>query len=209
MELEDLKHIWKKQSEGFQPKDEEELATMLKGNSISIITRLKRNVWFELIFTFLGGLTLLVYALTLPSGSLKWTSVSILVLFGVYSFYYVKKLRLLNRFDAGNDHIKANLERLILDLKIYLKFYKRSYSILYPVYFLLGLLFGGIEHGATEFFHRLSKPSVIATLLLGAGVFFVCSTWLTGWYLKKLYGNHLEKLEGLLRDLEKPYEKHE
>ena len=202
MELEDLKYIWKKNNEGFRPKDEAELATMLKGNSASIIARLKRNVWFELIFTFLGGLALLLYALTLPSGSLKWTSVSIPILFGIYSFYYVKKLLLLNRFNSGNDHIKATLERLILNLKGYLKFYKRSYSILYPVYFLLALLFGGIEHGATEFFQKLSKPSVIATLLFGAGLFFVCSAWLTTWYLKKLYGNHLEKLEGLLRDLE-------
>jgi hypothetical protein len=201
MELEDLKNIWKKQNEGFQPKEEAELASMLKAKSISIITRLKRNVWFELIFTFLGGLGLLVYALTLPGGSLKWASISILVLFAVYSFYYVKKLTLLNRFGDANAHIRANLERLIVDLKGYLKFYRRSYSVLYPVYFLLGLIFGGIEHGATEFYRRVSRPDVMITLLLGAALFFVFSRWLTTWYLKKLYGNHLEKLESLLRDL--------
>lgn len=127
--------MWKKQNEGFKPKGEAELATMLKGKSTSIITRLKRNVWIELIFTFLGGLALLAYALTLPWGAFKWTSISIPILFGIYSFYYLKKLRLLNRFDPGNDHIKANLQTLIQNLKGYLKFYKRSYSILYPVYF--------------------------------------------------------------------------
>jgi hypothetical protein len=201
MELDDLKNIWKKQSEGFQPKEEAELASMLKGKSISIITRLKRNVWFELIFTFLGGLGLLVYAVTLPDGSLKWASISIPALFAVYSFYYVKKLALLNRFADANTDLKANLERLIADLKSYLKFYRRSYSILYPVYFLLALIFGGIERGATEFYHRVSRPDVMVTLLLGAALFFVFSRWLTTWYLKKLYGNHLEKLESLLQDL--------
>ena len=202
MELNELKDIWKKHNEGFQPKDKAELASMLKGKSTSIISRLKRNVWFELIFTFLGGLGLLIYALTLPAGYLKWSAVSILVFFGIYSFYYVKKLRLLNRFDSTNDHIKANLERLIHNLKGYLKFYKRSYSILYPVYFFLGLLFTGIERGATRFFDNLSKPDVFITLLVGAGLFFICSTWLTNWYLKKLYGNQLDKLEALLKDLE-------
>src|SRR3989337_4176823 len=113
MEIEELKYIWKKQSQGFEPKGETELAVMLKGKSTSIITRLKRNVWYELMFTLLGGLALLAYALTLPGGSLKWTSISILILFSVYSFYYLKKLRLLNRFDPGNDHLKANLHRLI------------------------------------------------------------------------------------------------
>ena len=202
MEIEDLKYIWKKQNEGFKPKDEAELATMLKGKSTSIITRLKRNVWIELIFTFLGGLGLLTYALTLPDGSLKWTSISLLILFAIYSFYYLKKLRLLNRFDPGNDHIKANLQGLIQNLKSYLKFYKRSYSVLYPVYFFLGLLFAAIERGTTGFLNKVSKPEVMITLVLGAGLFFVCSTWLTSWYLRKLYGNHLEKLEKLLKELE-------
>lgn len=202
MEIEDLKYIWKKENEGFKPRDEAELATMLKGKSTSIITRLKRTVWIELIFTFLGGLALLAYALTLPGGSLKWTSISILILFSIYSFYYLKKLRLLNRFDPGNDHIKANLQGLIQNLKGYLKFYKRSYSILYPVYFFLGLLFTAIEHGTTGFLNKVSKPEVMLTLVLGAVLFFICSTWLTSWYLRKLYGNHLEKLENLLRELE-------
>ena len=202
MEIEDLKQIWKKQNEGFEPKDENELANMLKGRSSSIIARLKRNVWLELIFTSLGGLGLLAYALTLPGGSLKWTSISILILFAVYSFYYVKKLRLLNRFDIANDHIRANLQRLISSLTNYLKFYRRSYSILYPVYFFLGLVFTALEQGATGFFNRVTNPEIFVTLLLGAALFFICSTWLTSWYLRKLYGNHLEKLKNLLRDLE-------
>jgi len=202
MEIEDLKYIWQKQNEGFKPKDEAELATMLKRKSTSIIARLKRNVWFELIFTFLGGLALLAYALTLPGGYLKWTSISILILFSIYSIYYLKKLRLLNRFDTGNDHIKANLERLLSKLKGYLKFYKRSYSVLYPVFFVLGLLFAAIEHGATGFFNKVTRPEVLLILLPGAGLFFIFSTWLTSWYLKKLYGNHLEKLEALLKELE-------
>jgi len=202
MEIEDLKHIWKKQSEGFKPKDKTELANMLKGKSSSIIMRLKRNVWFELIFTFLGGLGLLAYALTLPGGYLKWTSIAILILFAVYSLYYLKKLRLLNRFDPGNEDIKANLERLIYNLKGYLKFYRRSYSVLYPVFFIIGLLFVAIEHGAEGFFNKVTKPDVLLILLPGAAVFFIFSSWLTSWYLKKLYGNLLEKLESLLRELE-------
>ena len=44
MEIEDLKDIWRKESEGFKPKDETELAAMLKGRSRSIVGRLKRNV---------------------------------------------------------------------------------------------------------------------------------------------------------------------
>lgn len=202
MEIEDLKDIWKKQSEGFRPKDEVELANMLRGRSKSIVTRLKRNVWIELTFTFLGGLCLLAYALMLPDGALKWTSVSILILFAVYSLYYLKKIRLLNTFGNGTEDIKANLSHLIVSLSSYLKFYKRSYAILYPVYFVIGLVFAALEQGITGFFNRIIRPEIFITLLIGAVLFFVCSTRLTSWYLKRLYGNHLDKLKALLRELE-------
>lgn len=201
MEIEDLKAIWKKQSEEFQPKAETELAGMLSGKSISIISQLKRNVWLELVFTFVGALALLAYALTLPPGTLKWTSATLPILFCIYSLYYVKKLRLLHRFDAGNENLRANLEKLIQSLRAYLRFYKRSYSVLYPVYLVLALVFAAIEHGADNFFTILTKVYVLITLAIGAALFFFCSTWLTSWYLRKLYGKHLEKLEGVLREI--------
>lgn len=201
MELEDLKSIWKN-SEQFRLKDEAEIASMLKGNSQSIIAKLKRSVWFELILTMIAGVGLLLYALTLPSGALKWTSISILLLLVAYSFYYVKKLMLLNRFDAAHSNLRSNLQNLVDNFSSYLKFYKRSYAILYPVYFFLGLLFSGLERGASEFFDTLARPKTIVYLVTVGTVFFFCSTWLTNWYLRKLYGNHLEKLKGLLHELD-------
>jgi hypothetical protein len=202
MELDELKSIWKKNNTEFQQKDEAELASMMKGSSKSIVEKLKRNVWFEFLFTLVAGVGLLIYALTLPSGSLKWTSVSVLVLLVVYSFYYIKKLLLLNRFNAGEDNLKENLKKLIDNLTSYLNFYKRSYTILYPLYFCLGLLFGAVERGADDFFHIIMRPKMILYLTSVAVFFAICSTWLTKWYLKKLYGNHLEKLNGVLYDLE-------
>jgi hypothetical protein len=201
MELDELKDLWKKNDAGFRPKDEAELANMLRGNSKSIVDKLKRSVWFELIFTLIAGLVMLIYAFTLKSGTLKWTSVSLLILFVAYSFYYIKKLSLLNRFYQGQDNLKANLEKLIDSLTSYLRFYKRSYSTLYPVYFFLALLFVAIERGLSEFLHTLGQPKTIAYLTFMAVVFFFCSTWLVNWLLRKLYGNHLDKLKGVLKDL--------
>jgi hypothetical protein len=200
MELEELKHIWK-QGEPFQPKGEAELASMLRGTSQSIITKLKRSVWFELLFTIGAGIALFVYALTLPSGALKWTSLSILLLLVVYSFYFIKKLILLIRFDTATTDIKSNLEKLYLTLSSYLKFYKRSYTILYPVYFCLGLLFGALERGTAEFLEALGQTKTIVYLIFVAALFFFCSTWLTTWYLKKLYGNQMDKLRDVLYEL--------
>ncbi len=49
MELEDLKSIWKNNE--FKPKDTNEIAAMLRGNSVSIVSKLKKSVWFELLLT--------------------------------------------------------------------------------------------------------------------------------------------------------------
>jgi hypothetical protein len=201
MELEELKSIWKNSEPVFQPKDEKEIATMLKGRSISIIDKLKRNVWFELILTIIVAVALLVYALSLPAGGLKWTSISFILMCLGATFYYVKKIIMLNRFNPANENIRGNLVSLIDNLTAYLKFYKRSYTVLYPVYFCVALLFGAIERGAEAFFENLMKPRTIILLTFLTGVLFFVSTWFANWYLKKLYGNHLDKLKNLLSDI--------
>jgi hypothetical protein len=201
MELEELKSIWKNSEPVFQPKDEREIATMLKGRSISIIDKLKRNVWFELILTIVVAVALLVYALSLPSGGLKWTSISFILMCLGATFYYVKKIIMLNRFNPANENIRGNLISLIDNLTAYLKFYKRSYTVLYPVYFCVALLFGAIERGAEAFFENLMRPRTIILLTFLTGVLFFVSTWFANWYLKKLYGNHLDKLKNLLSDI--------
>jgi len=202
MELDDLKAIWKKNEPAYTPKPEAEIAHMLQGRSNSIISKLKRSVWFELIFTIVCGVALGIYALTIPQGALMWTIVSLLVLFISYLFYYVKKIILLNKFNPADDNIRENLEHLSVRLTTYLNFYKRSYAILYPVYFLLGILFGAMERGWDDFLQHIAQPKTILIILFLGGFFFLCTFWITNWYLKKLYGNHLEKLKELLREIQ-------
>ncbi len=199
MELDDLKHIWK-QNPLFPHKNAEEIAAMLKSKSSSIIEKLKRNVWIELILTDLVGIGLLIYAFTIPTGALKWMIISILLVFFLYTFYFIKKLLLLNRFEQGKD-IKTNLEALATRFTEYLTFYKRSYAILYPIYFLIGLLFVAVEKGMDEFLHSISQPKSLLYLIAMSLVFLFSSTWFVRWYLKKLYGNHVEKLKNLLNDI--------
>ena len=201
MELEDLKSIWKSSEPVFQPKNEQEIAMMLKGRSISIINKLKRNVWFELVFTIVVSVALLIYALSLQRGAMKWTSISLLLMCLASTIYYVKKLLVLNRVQRINENLHDTISFLITNLTGYLKFYKNSYTVLYPIYFFLGLLFSVMERGTGNFVEFLSKPITIIYLLFMAGVFFFISSWFARWFLKKLYGDHLEKLKSILNEL--------
>lgn len=200
-ELEDLKQIWKTHEQDYEPKKESEIAFMLQGKSNSIIGKLKRNVWVELIFTIACSIGLGTYAITLETGAIMWTVVSLLILFVAYLFYYVKKLLLLGRFDASDGNMKSSLESLYKKLNIYINFYQKSYAILYPVYFFLGIFFGAFETGLDRFLNRLSDPKTVVLLCAITSVFFIFTFIATHFYLKKLYGNHLTKLKELLDEL--------
>jgi hypothetical protein len=201
MELEELKSLWKKQENSFRPRNEIEIAGMLNGTSKSIVSKLKRNVWLELTFTLLAGLALLIYAATLEASPLKKISIAILLVFVGYTGYYVKKLMLLSRFNTSGQDIRTNLESLVNNLSGYLKYYRMSYTILYPVYFVLGVVFGGLEQGSDRFFTVLTETRTIIILLLFSLAFYFSSTWAVNWLLKKLYGDHLQKLKNLLNDI--------
>ena len=201
LELDDLKSIWKG-NKPFEAKPAEEIAAMLKGRSNSPIAKLKRSTWFELVLTMVFGVIMLFYSFSLPSGSLKWSVVATLILFVVYCIYYFKKLKLLNRFDASHQNIRENLEKLVNDLNTYLTFYKTSYAVVFPAYFFLVLLFTAIERGANAFLHQLAQPETIIRLSIVSLVFIAIMVLVSKWYLKKLYGNHLEALKELLKDIE-------
>jgi uncharacterized membrane protein YfcA len=200
-ELDDLKSIWKQQKP-FEAKNEEEIALMLNGRSKDLITKLKRNVWFELILTMVCIAGLGFYGFTLRPGALMWTILALLVFLVSYSFYYVKKIILLNEYDSSATDLKSNLQQLIERLEIYLKFYKRSYAILYPVFFALGILFGALETGFDQYIQKFKSPTYVMAFLLLTIVFMVGIYTITNWYLKKLYGNYIDKLKSLLKELQ-------
>lgn len=200
-ELDDLKSIWKKQ-EGFERKGEAEIAQMLSGKSNTLITRLKRNVWFELIFTLLCMVGLGGYALTLDGGALVWTIVVLLGLFSVYIAYYVKKLILLNQYNQSAENLRTNLTNLLARLDSYMTFYKRSYTFLYPFFFALGIIFGLLESGTDRFMEKFQSPLYTISLIVLSIVFMIGIYTITNWYMKKLYGNHIEKLKSLLAELD-------
>lgn len=200
-ELDDLKQIWKSHGQNYEPKKESDIALMLQGKSNSIISKLKRNVWVELIFTIACSMALGVYTITLEAGAIMWTVISLLILFAAYLFYYIKKLMLLGKFDSSNENMKSSLESLYTKLSVYISFYRKSYAVLYPVYFFLGIFFGALDTGLDGFLNRMRDPKTVVLLVTLTGTFFVFTFIATNFYLKKLYGNHLTKLRELLDEL--------
>ncbi|HEX7015916.1 MAG TPA: hypothetical protein VF191_10420, partial [Cyclobacteriaceae bacterium] len=196
-----LKNIWQK-SDLYKPRREEEITDMLNGRSKSIIARLRRNVWFELVFTIIGGMLLLYYVFSIPSPSFRTAFVLVLLSFLLYIIYYLKKIKLLNRFEGSPGNVRANLERLVHDLDAFLRFYYRSYTLLYPGYLLLIVILAIADLGLDQFLESLREWRTVAYLLFLVLLSVALSFWISKWYLGKLYGTHLQKLRGLLRELQ-------
>jgi hypothetical protein len=105
------------------------------------------------------------------------------------------------QFRTSDENLRTNLENLIHDLDKYLKFYRMSYSLLYPVFFILMLIFVIMDRGMHDFLEAIQETKMIICLILVIVIFLASSLWFTNWYLKKLYGNHVEKLKLLLKDI--------
>lgn len=200
-ELDKLKLIWKSASV-YTGKDEGEIARMLQGESISIVSRLKRNVWLELLFTILTGIALVYIGITSDNKRLSLMIALLMVVYLIYLLYYIRKLRLLNRFNMTEGNIKNNLRHLTGALQGYLNFYKLSYIILYPLFFVAGLWIAARDVGVDEFLKRFSDTAYLLRFLLLTALLMGGVYTLTNWYLKKLYGNHLKRLKGLLKELD-------
>jgi hypothetical protein len=201
MELDDLKSIWKDSRFVGEVRDKN-IGGMLHGTSRSIISKLKRNLWMELSLTFVVGLIVVYFLLTLEDGALKWSFLSLLVLSVAYVAFFAKKIIQLNNFDPTRGNIRENLENLIIALETYVRYYRISYAILYPFYFILILFFLALDLGYSNFIERFSRPQVtfkivgLAVMLIGLFLF------ISKWFLGKMYGTHINKLKILLKDLQ-------
>lgn len=208
VELENLKDIWKQHIDPTIDKqniEKQEIEHLLKGRSTSILEKLKRNLLLE-IAMFVVCL-LLVAAVPFYFNSTPVTILFIAALvfiFIPYLFYYIKKYNELNKFSIFHNDIKTSLQSLILQLEKFLKIYFYGSLILAPFSVFISALACLYEMkalGYLLYFDEFSKPT-LAIILSFALVFTLLSYPILKWYLRKLYGQHIETLKAYLRELE-------
>ncbi len=199
-DLDKLKSIWQK-APASATRQKEDIARMLQGESFSVVSRLKRNVRAELLFTLITALALLYVGLAATNPRLTWLIWVLLAISLMYLLYYINKLRTLSRFSMTEGNLKNNLQNLTEALRGYLKFYRLSYVILYPAFFIAVLWKTAYDVGADTFFSAFEDTSFLLLFIGLASVILAASYIFTSWYLRKLYGNHLKKLQGILNQL--------
>ena len=199
MELETLKSLW--QAQDTPPVTEtsrEELLALLQKRSDGPITRMRRNLRKEVILMIISYSGCIVFYLLAFNGDMSgvaWLFAGLLVFFFVY---YYRKNQLLKRMQCVSCEVRSNLAGQLKTLQKYLRFYFWSSTLIVPVTlfvaFELALNSHPVPH--SSWWWRLTLLFTLGATLTVA-VYF-----LNRWYIHKLYGRHVRKLQDLLREMD-------
>lgn len=203
MELDDLRRQWQ-QSSGL-PQPLVEVAPLLTRRSTNLVEKMRRNALIESGLTVITTLAILFTPLhtALPPALLKSWRVLLALLLVVLLYYYYRKLNLLRRMVQPEVQVRAHLATLCAGLRQLLRFYYwlSVWMLPFVVALTMGFAVGnGLARGSLL---HWSQFKVFVVALVGAGALAqVAVVYATRWWVQRLYGQHLDRLEGQLRELE-------
>ncbi|UOQ74446.1 hypothetical protein [Hymenobacter cellulosilyticus] len=203
MELDDLRRRWQ-QPEPSAPAalPGPALQELLSRQSGSLVARMRRNARAELTFTVLLMLVMAGFLLQAKQAFYQMYTVFMLLLGAATLYYFYRKLRILRRMDCVEGDVQGHLQRLAASLRQLLAFYYRLTLFTGPWALLMALGFNvGRELARAEPF-RWGRLGIMAGFVLVFGTLLqVVAVYVTRWYMQRLYGQHLDRLEAALRDL--------
>jgi hypothetical protein len=205
MELNDLRRHWQQADQSPPPLTD--VTALLSHRSANLVEKMRRNALLEASLT-----ALLVVAIpfvpiqpspSAPQALLISLRVLLMLLMVSMLYYYYRKLKLLRRLVQPEVQVRAHLAALCTGLRQMLRFYYRLSLFTVPA--VLSLMVG-FEFGrelAQKATHHWEKLGLFAGALLLLGILLqVLMVWTTRWYLQRLYGQHLDRIEGQVRELD-------
>lgn len=207
MELEKWKDIWK-EADDQAPNDAQKLHSLLDKKSKSPVAKMKRNLRVELwIVIITYGAIILFYFLAFK-GRMSVVSWFMLFIGLLFVIYFQRKNKLLTEMECLSCEVKSNLQKQTTTLEKYILIYLIGGTVLAPV----SLLFFGWFFYArawtnvndTIFYPGDHNPmwKVILAWVILTSIVTILFYLLNKWYVRKLYGKHVEKLKEVLSEME-------
>jgi hypothetical protein len=208
IELEDLKNIWKDNIDSNidrQRLEQDKIRELLSQQSASIIDKLRRNLQLEIVMFFICLVLIASVPFYFSNKEVTLLCAVVLVfIFIPYFIYYIKKYLEIKRFYSYHQDIKTSLKQVIAQMEKYLNIYFWGSLLLTPVSgFISGLaiLYEMKALGFLVYFDAFSSGT-LSVVLSFALLLTLISYPVMKWYIRKLYGQHLEKLKSCLKELE-------
>ncbi|WP_201986439.1 hypothetical protein [Hymenobacter rubidus] len=203
MELDDLRRQWQQPEPAAPPLNQAALSHLLAQHSDGLVEKMRRNARLEMAFVALVAVVMPLLIGFTDTFLERAEVLSLLLLSLVLLGYYYRKLKMMRQMTQPDAHVLGNLRRLCAGLRSMLRFHYRLTLAMAPASLMLVY-----EYVAGK---ELARPGGVRTaMLLGLGAALLAAGLLlqwavvrtTRWYLQRLYGQHLDRLEASLRELD-------
>jgi hypothetical protein len=204
MELDQLKEMWGTVDAKHTKTSEQELQVLLQKKSKSPIAKMKRNLTVEMwVLVVLYSVIIIDYVRQFK-GLILAIPLVLFVVGLLYVVYFIRKRSLLKQMECVTCEVKSNLQQQVRILEKYIRFYMLSGTILFPltVIFISSVMFFSSPEIQQV---RVKEPLPFAYFFLAITIISVLLTvpiyFLNKWYLRKLYGQHAEKLKQIINEM--------
>ncbi|MBY0479840.1 MAG: hypothetical protein K2Q21_00690 [Chitinophagaceae bacterium] len=184
---------------------------LLKQKTNSFIDKIKRSLWFEIIFGFIinFGFVYAAFCAGLHSFRIYFGVFSILMY--LFLFFLIYLLLKTNKIRNADLPVKSNLESYIRLLDEFIKRYLQLTMALIPICIIFSGTLGYMDNHTNQALaaaHASPKMSETVQIILAVALLIIVALgmygmyYFTKWYLKKLYGNFLTDLKACVADLQ-------
>jgi len=208
MELDDLKGlINQKLTEGSFDRTENNFADLLKGKASSVLQKIKKSLWFEIICCILVVPLFIGIALFSSYSSLKIYFGLFGVIFIPFTYIFFYLLKKIKEFEQSVLPIKENLYQLIKMLEDFTRRYFQFNMALLPICLLFAMYLGYNEKEPVPVLDNLiDKLKITKGIYIGFIIGYIIAmvaglVFITKWYIRKLYGKYIDQLKHLLAEL--------
>ncbi|MBP6686707.1 MAG: hypothetical protein KA160_02525 [Lacibacter sp.] len=204
MELDQLKEMWSDVGQSKTSTSERELQTILQKKSKSPVAKMKRNLTIEMwVVVVLYSSVIIDYAFNFK-GLILAIPVLMFLIGTLYIIYYLRKRKLLNRIECVTCEVKSNLQQQLSMLEKYIRFYMISGTVLFPVTLIIVsviMFFYAPELQADRAKDPLPFGYFLLAMIIISAVLTVPIYFLNKWYVRKLYGQHTDKLKQIVNEM--------
>jgi hypothetical protein len=215
MELESLKYIWHTLEAPPDIKlDRQAVLAMIERKSQAPVARMRRNLIGEGILLLIGytpGIFIFLLGFNGRLAAISWLFIFLLVLF--FSYYF-RKYQLLWAMQCPTCQLRSNLARQVDTLRRYTRFYLLAGTGMIPLMYVLSYMIirwklpaapSSLPIATSTLYQRLHPAPwwgspffwLILLVPMTIGIYY-----LNAWYIHRLYGRHIKKLQDLLQELD-------
>lgn len=203
MELNDLRRHWQQPEPAAAALSAAQLRELLARQRGGLVDKMRRNARWEMALAVLFAVLLLVGLTRTHEVVFRLCAVFSLILMLVLVYYYYRLLAMLRQIAEPGSSVRSHLVQLCAGLRRMFRFnYKLTLWVLpYMTLLVYGFFTGRLLAGKATYTWQTLVLAGCIVLVLG-GVIQVGIVYVTRWYMQRLYGQHLDRLEGQLQELE-------